>query len=47
MNSTLVKVYDPEYLIYTSSEKIKILARDDFKPYTVKCEMHKISVLEN
>lgn len=47
MKQTLIKVYDPEYLLFDSSQRVHQLVRMDFQSYLVKYELHKLSVLEN
>ncbi|CAK77558.1 unnamed protein product (macronuclear) [Paramecium tetraurelia] len=43
----MIKVYNPELLISNASDKLTQLVRDDFKPFILRCEQHKLCVLEN
>ena len=43
----MIKVYNPELLISDAHDKLTQLVRDDFKPFILRCEQHKLCVLEN
>lgn len=47
MNQTLIKVYDPEQLLTCNPSSVSQLARMDFTAYQIRCEVHKLAVLEN
>jgi hypothetical protein len=47
MAQAQVKIHNIDHLIYDSADKMNHVIKEDFQPYSIKCEIHRMVILEN